>query len=132
MKWCAFILSGLLLIALGYFLWFDGAPEYQPETFRADIETMVRNEQYRDAIRLLAEVDIAVQLDQDEEGYILIAEDLIYRPGMPDEFSFPEDGDWEIPGTSDAVVNEAWQDGATSFARRYNESRWELDHPDKD
>ena len=130
MKFYALILSGLLLIALAYFLWFDGAPEYQPETFRVDVEGMVRNEQYRDAIDLLTQVDIAVQLDQDEKGYLLIAEDLIYRPGVPDEFSFPEDDDWEIPGTSDAVINAAWQEAATSFARRYNEARWELDHPD--
>ena len=132
MKFYAFILSGLLLVVLVYFVWFDGASEYQPETFRADIETMVRNEQYRDAIRLLVQADIDVQLDHDEEGYLLIAEDLIYRPGVPDEFSFPEHGDWEIPGTSDAVINKAWQEAATSFARRYNEARWELDHPDSD
>ena len=132
MKFYATILSGLLLIALVYFLWFDGIPEYQPETFRTDVGEMIQNEQYRDAIRLLSQVDINVQLNHDEEGYLLIAEDLIYRPGVPGEFSFPEDGDWEIPGTSDAVINEAWQDAATSFARRYNESRWELDHPDED
>jgi hypothetical protein len=103
--------------------------EYQPETFRDDLTALIEKKQYQKAIQLLDRVDVQTQLDHDKRGYLLVAEDLIYRPSVPGEFSFPEDGDWEIPGTSDTNPNKAWQDAATSFASQYNAARWSIDNP---
>ena len=127
MKRCS--MTTLLVALLTLVACSDTSTEYRPDTFREDIQQMVENEQHSKAIDLLSSVDLQSQLDHDKRGYLLVAEDLIYRPGVPGEFSFPEDDDWDIPGTSDTNPNKAWQDAATSFASKYNVARWSLDNP---
>jgi hypothetical protein len=119
----------LLVAVLATWFFSRDSIEYQPETFRDDLTALIEKKQYQKAIQLLDRVDVQTQLDHDKRGYLLVAEDLIYRPSVPGEFSFPEDGDWEIPGTSDTNPNKAWQDAATSFASQYNAARWSIDNP---
>lgn len=127
MQYCVAVI--LLVLVFTLLLYSYSSVEYQPDTFREDLRALIEKKQYRKAIKLLDRVDIQTQLAHDGQGYVLIAEDLIFRPGVPAESSDPEDGDWEIPGTSDAIQNWAWQEAATSFAERYNAARWALDHP---
>lgn len=95
--------------------------QYKPETFRQDIAAQIAAKCYARAVRLLGAADIEAQVTYDlsatAPSYLMIAEDLIVTPGIVDE-RVPNG--WVFPGTSDALYDEAWQDAATDFARRYN------------
>ncbi|MFI4861309.1 MAG: hypothetical protein ACIAXF_11575 [Phycisphaerales bacterium JB063] len=124
--------ASILIVLLASFLCgCKPAVVYQAQTFREDVDLLIHAERYGDAIALLEQVDLDQQLAHDRSGYMLIAEDLIFRPGMSGPDSFPQDGDWALPGTSDAIPNAAiaWQEAATEFAEHYNRARWKLEHP---
>lgn len=96
-------------------------PAYQPKTFRTEVEQLIADERYADAARYLQRADPQRQADYDGSGYMAVAEDLILLPGVhPDVYYNDGPDDWEIPGTSDAILDKAWQDAATDFATRYN------------
>jgi len=127
MKYC--VAAVLLVIVFTLLLYSCSSVAYQPDTFREDLRVLIEKEQHRRATKLLDRVDIQAQLAHDGQGYVLIAEDLIYRPGVPEASSDPVEGDWEIPGTSDTNTHQAWQEAAKSFAEQYNAARWAVDHP---
>lgn len=98
-------------------------PVYTPETFREDVSALISEQRYEDAVRYLASADPVRQARYDEEGYLAVAEDLIYLPGLEPAVEFDRQRDWEFPGTSDVLQDEDWQNAATDFAEQYNSER---------
>jgi len=109
-----------------------GGADYQPETFRSDIERLIESGDYGSATKLVNEADPQTQAHHDGGGYLAVAEDLIYLPGIDSSIFYEPDRDWEIPGTSDAILDRDWQDAATEFASKYNRIRHEMNTEEGD
>ena len=101
----------------------NSVPAYRPETFRDEIGALIEQERYDDAVRYVSAADPVKQARHDGEGYLAVAEEAIFLPGVEPEVFFDRDRDWEFPGTSDVVRDEEWQEAATEFAKRYNQVR---------
>lgn len=95
-------------------------PRYTPESFRPDIARLISDRRYQDAVAYLESADVARQVAHDPPGYIAIAQYAIDLPGAPSDGQFNPERDWEMPGTSDAIEDMAWQEAATKFAEAYN------------
>jgi hypothetical protein len=101
----------------------NSVPAYRPETFRDEIGALIQQERYDDAVRYVSAADPVKQAQHDGEGYLAVAEEAIFLPGVESEVFFDRDRDWEFPGTSDVVRDEEWQQAATEFAEQYNQAR---------
>lgn len=95
-------------------------PRYTPESFRSDIAGLIGERQYQDAVTYVQNADVARQVAHDPPGYIAIAQYAIDLPGAPSDAHFNPERDWEMPGTSDAIEDMAWQEAASKFAEAYN------------
>jgi hypothetical protein len=100
-------------------------PLYDPETFREVLTELIAEEKYAVAVAYLAAADPELQAAHDGSGYLAVAEETIFLPGVDEgEVGFFDDSrDWEMPGTSDVVLDEPWQSAATEFAEAYNRIR---------
>ncbi|QDT74572.1 hypothetical protein I41_37690 [Lacipirellula limnantheis] len=95
-------------------------PPYAPSTFRIDVTRLIGDHRYQEAAAYLHSADAERQAVHDRSGFIAVAEDAIVLPGAPADAQFDAKRDWELPGTSDAVIDVAWQAAATKFAEAYN------------
>jgi hypothetical protein len=98
-------------------------PTYSPATFRADISKFVTAKDYASAVLLVQAANVSQQLAQDGSGYIAIGEYTIFLPGVDSQVQYKRSRDWYVPGTQDAIEDEAWQTTATNFAEQYNLAR---------
>ena len=98
-------------------------PEYSPSSFRENVTRLVDQKRYKAAIKYLNSVDPVRQCGFDKAGYMAIAEDLIFLPGIEETVYYDKNRDWCIPHTSDAIYHPGWQKAAKAFAERYNQAR---------
>jgi len=113
----------LIAVLFGVLGCSSSEPAYQPETFRKTLNELIAAERYPAAVSFLERADPKRQADYDGKGYLAVAEDLIYLPGIPSNIYYGE-SDWEMPGTSDVRLDEDWQKAATAFAAEYNQYRY--------
>ena len=98
-------------------------PDYNPTLFRKHLTKLVSAQRYNAAIQYLESADPAQQSKFDKEGYLAVAEDLIFLPGVEDKVNYEKERDWCFPQTSDVIVHRGWQNAATAFAEKYNLAR---------
>ena len=98
-------------------------PEFATSTFRSDVSELIAQNRYIAAVNYIKTADPSVLADYDKVGFLAVGEDLIVLPGVYPGHDYVRDRDWFIPGTSDSVENDAWQNTATEFAARYNRHR---------
>jgi len=98
-------------------------PPSSTDSFRMVVSDLIEARRYRDAVVYLKNGDAQLQANYDKTGFLAVGEDLIVLPGVYPEHDYVRDRDWFIPGTSDAIEDEAWQNIATEFAKRYNQHR---------
>jgi hypothetical protein len=98
-------------------------PPYSPVSFRADVTQLIDAQAYRAAVAYLRSASPTAQAAFDGQGYLAVAEDMIVLPGAKGRVDFDPSVDWEFPGTSDAMMDMAWQRAATEFAAAYNRAR---------
>ena len=60
------------------------------------------------------------QVEFDGAGYLAVALDMIFLPGIYPQTNYDPARDWCFPGTQDAIEDAAWQAAAKDFAGRYN------------
>ena len=100
-------------------------PVYRPAHFRADVERLIRESRYEDAVLYLATADPAAQAAHDAAtggGYLAVAWFAIVLPGV-DDVDYDRACDWCFPGTQDAIEHAGWQGAAHEFAERVNRLR---------
>jgi hypothetical protein len=101
----------------------ESPPPYSPESFRTDIERLIQAKRYALATAYVKSVDPARQAAFDKAGYLAVGEDAIVLPGVDSPIRYDRSRDWFMPGTSDAIEDEAWQRAARKFAAAYNQKR---------
>jgi hypothetical protein len=116
------LLTGMLLLG-GCRGMRESPPPYSPESFRTDIKRLIQARRYDLATAYVRSADPARQAAFDKTGYLAVGEDDIVLPGLDPEIRFDRSRDWFMPGTSDAVEDEAWQRAATRFAAAYNQKQ---------
>ena len=114
------VLLVLLLLVVGCA---ESPPPYSPESFRSDIEGLIQVKRYSLATAYVKSADPARQAAFDKTGYLAVGEDDIVLPGVDSTIQYDRSRDWFMPGTSDAIEDEAWQRAATKFAVAYNQKR---------
>jgi hypothetical protein len=110
-----------LLLSLGGCA--ESTPPYSPGSFRTEINRLIQAKRYDVAIAYLRSADPERQAAFDKAGYLAVGEDDIVLPGVDATVRYDRSRDWFMPGTSDAIENEAWQRAATKFATAYNKKR---------
>jgi hypothetical protein len=101
----------------------ESPPRYSPESFRTEIERLIQAKRYDLATAYVRSADPGRQAAFDKAGYLAVGEDDIVLPGVDPKVTYDRSRDWFMPGTSDAIENEAWQRAATKFAAAYNQKR---------
>ena len=105
-------------------------PVYSPATFCADIESLIADERYDDAVAYVQSADATQQVRYDGGGFLAVGEDMVVLPGVDPSVFFDRDRDYFLRGTQDAIQDWAWQQAATEFAREYNRLRLAANSPD--
>ena len=101
----------------------NAIPTYSAESFRAVLTTLISEKRYHAAVAYLRNANPELQTEFDQTGFLAVAQEDIYLPGVDSDIHFDCGRDWEFPGTSDVVENIEWQKSATEFATRYNQHR---------
>jgi len=103
------------------------AEDKTTDQLRTSLETLILNRQFAAATDRLRRADVDL-LVADARGrgdlrWVAIAEDTVALPGLDERILFQASPIeyWELPGTSDAILDVPWQATATRFAQDYNE-----------
>jgi len=98
-------------------------PTYSTAAFRSVVSDLIDEKRYQDAVAYLESGDARLQAEYDKTGFLAVGEDLIVLPGVYPEHRYERQRDWFIPGTSDVIEDDTWQNVATKFAEQYNQHR---------
>jgi hypothetical protein len=98
---------------------------YSPSTFRSEVESLVREKRFDDAIALLKAASVEQQVSHDQNGYIGLGFEAVVFPGITAKVDYDPKRDWLMPGVSDdlSIGTEAWHIAARNFASAYNRRR---------
>ena len=90
---------------------------FDPATFKSDLQVLISAKKYSTAAALLDSVIIDVQIEheQDSDQYFAIGGNSLQVPGANRNYIWLKD--WEIPSDGESLL---WFDRAYSFAKCYN------------
>jgi len=102
------------------------AEDKTTDQLRTSVEALILNQQFAAATERLRRADIDLLVaDARARGdlrWMAVAEYGIELPGVNDQIllQITPNEYWELPGTSDAILDVQWQETATRFAEDYN------------